>query len=79
MYLRINLSWEHEVAPSSLLNTEISGHPLVKDCQFGVSPVNYSDSDSDSEYFVKTNIYLLYNKTSYSNSRDALTLVLVYH
>ena len=21
--------------------------PLVKDCQFGVSPVNYSDSDSD--------------------------------
>ena len=22
--------------------------PLVKDCQFGVSPVNYSDSDSDS-------------------------------
>ena len=22
-------------------------HPLVKDCQFGVSPVNYSDSDSD--------------------------------
>ena len=20
--------------------------PLVKDCQFGVSPVNYSDSDS---------------------------------
>ena len=23
--------------------------PLVKDCQFGVSPVNYSDSDSDSD------------------------------
>ena len=22
--------------------------PLVRDCQFGVSPVNYSDSDSDS-------------------------------
>ena len=22
--------------------------PLVKDCQFGVSPVNYSDSDSDT-------------------------------
>ena len=21
--------------------------PLVKDCQFGVSPVNYSDSDSE--------------------------------
>ena len=29
--------------------------PLVKDCQFGVSPVNYSDSDSDSElHRVKT-------------------------
>ena len=28
---------------------------LVKNCQFGVSPVNYSDSDSDSKnqvYFV---------------------------
>ena len=24
--------------------------PLVKDCQFGVSPVNYSDSDSDEHY-----------------------------
>ena len=24
--------------------------PLVKDCQFGVSPVNYSDSDS---YYIK--------------------------
>ena len=23
--------------------------PLVKDCQFGVSPVNYSDSDSDTK------------------------------
>ena len=22
----------------------------MKDCQFGVSPVNYSDSDSDSHY-----------------------------
>ena len=22
----------------------------MKDCQFGVSPVNYSDSDSDSEW-----------------------------
>ena len=22
---------------------------MVKDCQFGVSPVNYSDSDSDSD------------------------------
>ena len=23
---------------------------MVKDCQFGVSPVNYSDSDSDSDW-----------------------------
>ena len=26
----------------------------MKDCQFGVSPVNYSDSDSDSDSMVKT-------------------------
>ena len=25
--------------------------PLVKDCQFGVSPVNYSDSDSVDAQF----------------------------
>ena len=42
---------------SSLLLLELGtnfpqSQPLVKDCQFGVSPVNYSDSDSDerSEY-----------------------------
>ena len=25
----------------------IEGHVMVRDCQFGVSPVNYSDLDSD--------------------------------
>ena len=27
----------------------LQSQPLVKDCQFGVSPVNYSDSDSDTD------------------------------
>ena len=34
---------------TSLVRTNFpQSRPLVKDCQFGVSPVNYSDSDSDS-------------------------------
>ena len=28
--------------------------PLVKDCQFGVSPVNYSDSDSEYDWHSRT-------------------------
>ena len=32
---------------SELGNNFPQSHSLVKDCQFGVSPVNYSDSDSD--------------------------------
>ena len=31
---------------------------LVKDCQFSVSPVNYSDSDSDMPNFRKTRTLL---------------------
>ena len=37
---------------TSLVRARINfpqSQPLVKDCQFGVSPVNYSDSDSDSD------------------------------
>ena len=29
--------------------TNLTGNKQIKDCQFGVSPVNYSDSDSDSK------------------------------
>ena len=33
--------------PCKLLEHIVCSNILVKDCQFGVSPVNYSDSDSD--------------------------------
>ena len=43
-YLSSPLLWE--------LGTNFpQSQPLVKDCQFGVSPVNYSDSDSDNYEF----------------------------
>ena len=50
------------ISPSHSQN---QNQPLVKDCQFGVSPVNYSDSDSDSEAR-----YLVY-----CDSCDALVLL----
>ena len=49
----------HHVINSSSGTNFPQSQPLVKDCQFGVSPVNYSDpDDSDSSWYFKLRVSL---------------------
>ena len=51
--------------------------PLVKDCEFGVSPVNYSDSDSDTthgnSWNVRVMFFFLEQTFKYWTSKKLLT------